>query len=283
MLENKRKSVLVLGIVFAVLAAYVFIYEIIGAISYRDSYVNDDIWSAPEFMDILYSLALILMIAALVAMCVMQLSEGKRLKKMGIKGQWSTLCGVGDILLAISLSSIAVSNGITSFAFNADNILTFDFEVLNVIYRVLNLVFFVFCIGAGVMYLISGIRQKRMGKTNILLLIAGVIFVAYSLIEGVRILLQAIVPPDDPFDINEYCVRMILFSTMMFVMYGLRGLAPLLYQKTALPPQFGQLQYGQQAHPYPTIPQQSYSEPPAVPQSYTQAPPAPHEPKQPWQ
>lgn len=247
MTAKKISKFLALGIMLAFFAICAFLTGTIAVATYLFGFEKESVDSFLFVIGIINSSALFLIIVILVILAVLQIREGKRLKQEGLRGLWSTLCGVGDVFFAISLLSILIGDLYSQSFFMIFGRLNFYVSFMNSLNLVLDAILFVFCIAAGVMYLVSAITQKRMGKLNPLLLVSGIVLLAYALVLGGMYLTIAFM------SVEIYRFLVTILSIMMLAARSFRGLAPLTY------PQFSQAQLVQ---------------PPSAPQ-------APYEPEQP--
>lgn len=245
MLTNKRKKLLIFGIVYAALATCYHGLGIPGSITRITNYQGTIDPGLASFISTVTSIVLVLMLASVIVLGVLQIITGSQLRKEGMRGVSSTLCGLGDFLLAATL----LLGLISTFVYrNIPMITEVTGYTTSDIFSIMTLVStfpsYWLGIAVGVLYIVSGVTQKRMGKSNRFLLIAGI-----AHIVSIPILVIA------SFLIQFTSIEVYYFMTMaasFIVLTGriLRGLSPLAYPKAGqsivgnsqvyMPPSVGQ-------------------------------------------
>lgn len=225
MSEKKRKLLVVLGIILVVLATVSFMIGAVGDLIKPILLREDALVSINSFFSILQLGISVLTFGVLVAFAILQISEGMQLRKVGLRGSWSTLCGVGDIFFAtmvfVGIVMSIVLQNFESVIESVDN----DRDKIEIILLFITVPAYLSCIAAGVIYLVSGVDQGKMGKPNLLLIIAGICLVVNTVLTVVANQLLNLV------SLDVYSSVMTLTGFVMLAGRVCRGLAPFAHPK----------------------------------------------------
>jgi hypothetical protein len=163
----------------------------------------------------------VLLLGAFVVLGISMLSASSRLKVMGAPAKWCTMNGLADILVAAGLIFPLIS---TFVAMNGPRIIAdrgmnpADFSALMFI---IGLPAAVLGVAAGVIYVIAGVSQKAITKSNAILVIAGVALIVYAILSPMAGMLVS------AFGNSIY----IIASVPLLAARALRGFAAIGYPK----------------------------------------------------
>lgn len=275
---SKRSAIFGVGIAIVVFAVALAVINFANLVPALTNYLGGASSPLPFNTSFLALILLILGLFAFAFLGILMFMEGSRLKKGGAVGTWCIMAGLGDLLVAAVLFfNVLVS--VISLNYQAIlNATDFNFSLINMLFTLCNIPAWLLGVAAGALYFLSGYAQRKLGKLNLMLVIAGAAFVVYSILAAATNVLTSVLPP------VPYYVLQLVISVLILVGRGLRGLSPLQYPKTipaspfasnyayAQPQpynqQYAQAQQAQPQYAQPQPAQPQYAQPqPVQPQS----------------
>lgn len=226
---KKRGMILSIGMVVLALSLLAFIALVMNyssVISYHTTGLRPSMLNSSVLGFLIPALEVLILATFIVSGWVL-LGEGSRLKQLGARASWLTMCGIGDFLLAGTgiFRLIAIFVGRSSQYFIGQGL---DSSTFSLLMSAINTPVWLIGIAAGILYIASSNYQKKANRSNGALLIAGIALLIYPLFY----LFFAPLVFEITSNIVLIDVAYIVVGTVPLVARSLRGLAPRSYPKT---------------------------------------------------